>query len=71
MSTGRESLLITSAAGRDRHAAMLEALEVTEGLDDAWVDLTTGSLAAARLSRLLADHDRSMGEAVHVGRDGG
>ena len=62
--TGPESVLTTSAAVRDRHAAMLEALEVTEGLDDAWVNLTTGSLAAARLSRLLADHDRIMGEAV-------
>ena len=69
--TGPESVLTTSAAVRDRHAAMLEALEVTEGLDDAWVNLTTGSLAAARLSRLLADHDRIMGEAVLVGRDGG
>jgi hypothetical protein len=69
--TGPESVLTTSAAVRDRHAAMLEALEVTEGLDDAWVNLTTGSLAAARLSRLLADHDRVMGEAVLIGRDGG
>jgi hypothetical protein len=49
---------------------MLSALEVTEGLDDAWVDLTTGSLAAARLSRLLADHDRIMGAAVLDGREG-
>ena len=69
--SGPESLLTTSAAVRDRHAAMLEALEVTEGLDDAWVNLTTGSLAAARLSRLLADHDRIMGEAVLAGRDAG
>ena len=69
--SGPESQLTTSAAVRDRYAAMLEALEVTEGLDDAWVNLTTGSLAAARLSRLLADHDRIMGEAVLVGRDGG
>jgi hypothetical protein len=69
--TGPDSLLTTSAAVRDRHAAMLEALDVTEGLDDAWVNLTTGSLAAARLSRLLADHDRIMGDAVLVGRGGG
>ena len=69
--TGPDALLTTSAAVRDRHAAMLEALDVTEGLDDAWVNLTTGSLAAARLSRLLADHDGVMGEAVLVGREGG
>ena len=49
---------------------MLEALDVTESLDDAWVDLTTGSLAAARLSRLLADHDRIMGDAILDGRGG-
>jgi hypothetical protein len=67
---GAAAELITSAEVRARHAAMLDALEVTEGLDDAWVDLTTGSLAAARLSRLLADHDRIMGEAVLEGRSG-
>ena len=67
---GPNAELSTSAGVRQRHAAMLEALEVTEGLDDAWVDLTTGSLAAARLSRLLADHDRIMGDAVLDGRSG-
>ena len=67
---GAAAELTTSAEVRARHAAMLDALEVTEGLDDAWVDLTTGSLAAARLSRLLADHDRIMGEAVLEGRAG-
>jgi hypothetical protein len=67
---GPAAELTTSAEVRQRHAAMLDALEVTEGLDDAWVDLTTGSLAAARLSRLLADHDRTMGDAVLEGRGG-
>ena len=67
---GPNAELSTSAEVRQRHAAMLEALEVTESLDDAWVDLTTGSLAAARLSRLLADHDRIMGDAVLDGRGG-
>jgi hypothetical protein len=67
---GAAAELTTSAEVRARHAGMLDALEVTEGLDDAWVDLTTGSLAAARLSRLLADHDRIMGEAVLEGRAG-
>jgi hypothetical protein len=67
---GPAAELTTSAEVRRRHAAMLDALEVTEGLDDAWVDLTTGSLAAARLSRLLADHDRIMGDAVLEGRSG-
>ena len=67
---GPNAELSTSAEVRQRHAAMLDALEVTEGLDDAWADLTTGSLAAARLSRLLADHDRIMGDAVLDGRGG-
>ena len=67
---GPNAELSTSAEVRQRHAAMLDALEVTERLDDAWVDLTTGSLAAARLSGLLADHDRIMGEAVLEGRGG-
>jgi hypothetical protein len=68
--TGPAAELTTSADVRARHAAMIEALQVTEGLDDAWVDLTTGSLAAARLSRLLADHDRIMGDALLDGRAG-
>jgi hypothetical protein len=68
--TGPAAELTTSADVRARHAAMIEALQVTEGLDDAWVDLTTGSLAAARLARLLADHDRIMGDALLDGRAG-
>jgi hypothetical protein len=67
---GPSAELSTSADVRRRHAAMLDALAVTESLDDAWVDLTTGSLAAARLSRLLGDHDRIMGDAVLDGREG-
>jgi hypothetical protein len=68
--TGPAAELTTSAAVRERHQAMLEALDVTEGLDDAWVDLTTGSLAAARLSRLLAQHDQTMADALIAGRAG-
>jgi hypothetical protein len=68
--TGPAAQLTTSAEVRERHAAMLEALTVTERLDDAWVDLTTGALAAARLSRLLADHDRTMADALVNGRAG-
>src|SRR5262245_52211546 len=68
--TGPAAELTSSASVRERHRAMLEALTVTERLDDAWVDLTTGSLAAARLSRLLADHDRTMADALVAGRAG-
>jgi hypothetical protein len=67
---GETAGLTTSGPVRARHAAMLSALALTDELDDAWVNLTTGSLAAARLSGLLADHDRIMGEALAAGRAG-
>ncbi|HSK52861.1 MAG TPA: hypothetical protein VLA44_08905 [Clostridia bacterium] len=67
--SGRFARLITSDAVRERHAAMVDALDATEGLDVAWDRLTRGSIAAARLSQLLADHDRTMGEAILEGRD--
>ena len=61
--------LTTSEAVRERHATMLSALDATEGLGEAWARLTVGALAAARLSGLLADHDRTMVVAVEAGRD--
>ncbi len=67
--SGPLARLTTSDAVRVRHAAILEALDATEGLDDAWARLTLGAIAAARLSDLLADHDRTMVEAIEAGRD--
>jgi hypothetical protein len=66
--SGPLARLTTAQAVRDRHAAMLEALDATEGLDAAWARLTVGSIAAARLSGLLADHDRTMVAAIEAGR---
>jgi hypothetical protein len=67
--SGSLARFTTSDAVRERHAAMLAALDATAGLDTAWDRLTSGSLAAARLSQLLADHDRTMGDAFLQGRD--
>ena len=41
-----------------RHAALVAALDATDGLDSAWARLTIGSLAATQMSGLLAEHDR-------------
>lgn len=68
--TGPEAPLVTSDAVRARHTSMLAALDATEGLDEAWARLTVGSLAAARLSDQLSEHDRLMAEAAEAGRDG-
>jgi len=66
--TGTEARLTTSDAVRDRHAAMLGAVDATDGLGEAWARLAAGAPAAARLSRLLTDHDRIMGDAIAEGR---
>jgi hypothetical protein len=65
---GPAARLTTSDAVRTRHAAMLEALDATEGLGPAWARLTVGAIAASRLSDLLADHDQTMVRAVEAGR---
>ncbi len=51
-----------------RHAALVAALDATDGLQDAWVRLTTGSVAAVRLSTLLARHDEEVADAARLGR---
>lgn len=51
-----------------RHAALLAALDATDGLQEAWVRLTTGSVAAVRLSTLLARHDEEVTDAASLGR---
>ena len=51
-----------------RHAALVAALDATEGLDDAWERLTLGSISAARMSGLLATHDRLVVQAAERGR---
>ncbi len=60
--------LFVSNAVVSRHAALVRALDATDGLDQAWSRLTTGSIAASRLSALLAEHDRLVNLAVERGR---
>lgn len=68
-------LIGTPAAGyqvstvvRDRHDRLRAAVAEVDGLDDAWVRLTTGSVAASRLSSLLAAHDQAVLDAAELGR---
>ena len=53
-----------------RHAALVAALDATDGLDVAWQHLTTGSLAATRMGAALAGHDdlvvKAAAEGVHA-----
>ena len=51
-----------------RHAALVVALDATDGLDASWDRLSVGAVSASRMSALLAEHDRLMGVAVERGR---
>ena len=61
--------LAVSAAVEDRHAALLAAVDATDGLDFQWARLSIGSVAASRMSTILAEHDRLVGLAAEKGRD--
>jgi hypothetical protein len=50
-----------------RHDALVAALSATDGLDFAWARLTIGSAAATKMSELLAQHDKLMGQAADQG----
>lgn len=56
-------------AVRGRHARLAAAPSATARLGAAWVRLTTGSIAASRLSGLLAAHDEAVLAAAALGRD--
>jgi len=58
-----------SASVRDRFERLRAATTAVDGLDAAWVRLTTGSVAASRLSGLLAAHDEAVLAAAELGRD--
>lgn len=51
-----------------RQAALVAALDGTAGLQAAWNRLTSGSVAAIRLSTLLAQHDTQVAGAAALGR---
>lgn len=56
-------------AVRDRYARLDAAVASTQGLETAWLELASGSAAAARLSSLLAAHDDAVLAAAAQGRD--
>jgi hypothetical protein len=60
--------LLVSASRVARHAALVAALDATDGLQDAWVRLTSGSVTATRLSMLLDRHDQEVTDAAALGR---
>ncbi len=51
-----------------RHAALVAALDATDGLDRSWERLSVGSVAATNMSVALAEHDRLIGLAIAQGR---
>jgi hypothetical protein len=60
--------LLVSESRVARHAALVAALDATDGLQEAWVRLTSGSVTATRLSTLLARHDEEVTDAAALGR---
>lgn len=66
--TRTDAALLVSAARIERHAALVAALDATDGLQDAWVRLTSGSVTATRLSGILARHDEEVTDAAALGR---
>jgi hypothetical protein len=62
-----EAGLSVSDAVVARHAALVAALDATDGLDTDWNRLTIGALAASDMSRILAEHDRLVVAAADRG----
>ena len=56
-------------AVRDRHARLAAAVASAQGVEAAWLQLASGSAAAARLSSLLAAHDEDVIAAAAQGRE--
>lgn len=63
-----DARLLISDSRRARHAALVAALDATDGLQAAWVRLTSGSVAAIQLSTLLGVHDEQVTDAAALGR---
>ena len=63
-----DAAIVLSDDVASRHAALVAALNATEGLDDAWERLTLGSISATRMSGLLASHDELVAHAAERGR---
>lgn len=64
-----EGAYAVSTAVRERYDRLRAAVTAVDGLDGAWARLTSGSLAASRLSASLAAHDDAVLAAAELGRD--
>lgn len=64
-----EAAFQVSDAVVDRYERLREAVTVVDGLQAAWARLTVGSVAASRLSALLAAHVEAVLAAAEQGRD--
>lgn len=59
--------LIISDSVVTRHAALVAALDATDGLDFSWARLSIGAVAATKMSVALAEHDRLVAQAADRG----
>jgi hypothetical protein len=59
--------LTVSDAVVARHAALVAALDATDGLAFSWSRLTIGAIAATKMSGLLAAHDALVAQAADKG----
>jgi hypothetical protein len=59
--------LVISDAIVARHAALVAALDATDGLDFSWARLSIGAVAATKMSVTLAAHDRLVAQAADRG----
>jgi hypothetical protein len=62
--TGPNSELRLSPDTRARHAALLAAVDATDGLAFTWAKLSLGGSSGAQLSALLAQHDTLIKAAI-------
>ena len=68
MSGRRPRASASARLSSTRHAALVDALDGTDGLDADWARLSAGSVAATKMSGYLAEHDRLIAEAAKQGR---
>jgi hypothetical protein len=68
--TGPSEELTWSPETRQRRDQARAAADATGGLEILWSRLASGSVTAARLTKLLVDHDTVAGQAAALGRKG-
>lgn len=68
--TGPNAELRLSPETRARHAALLAAVDATDGLAFVWAKLSLGGSSGAQLSTLLARHDTLIKAAIDAGIKG-